>query len=254
MKKAALFLSVCFIAVSISLAKADTFETPSAIDHAIEMFVSNWSSDGARADIQFSNGYFQVHIETFDGGYESNKWAYLCTYDEHHQALVASNNGTKTTYTYDFDTDCETESMAYQNGRAVFTLQPDGCLKWLDETEHAGEDFLFTKMGGFSGIWHCENISIDFYLTGGTCRCTVSENDGDQLITQWTYYCKYDSESGNLISDNTGIKEVLIAYDEEAIYDEAYADGSAVFSINSDGYLLWNDQKENAGANFLFTK
>lgn len=101
---------------------------------------------------------------------------------------------------------------------------------------------------------HCENISIDFYLTGGTCRCTASENDGDQLITQWTYYCKYDSESGNLISDNTGIKEVLIAYDEEAIYDEAYADGSAVFSINSDGYLLWNDQKENAGANFLFTK
>lgn len=44
MKKAALFLSVCFIAVSISLAKADTFETPSAIDHAIEMFVSNWST------------------------------------------------------------------------------------------------------------------------------------------------------------------------------------------------------------------
>lgn len=50
-------------------------------------------------------------------------------------------------------------------GVLFFTLQPDGCLKWLDETEHAGEDFLFTKMGGFSGIWHCENISIDFYLT-----------------------------------------------------------------------------------------
>lgn len=120
MKKVALFFSACFIAVSISLAKADTFETPSAIDHAIEIFVNNWSTDGARADIQFSNGYFQVHIETFDGGYESNKWAYLCTYDEHHQALVASNNGTKTTYTYNFDTDCETESMAYQNGSAVF--------------------------------------------------------------------------------------------------------------------------------------
>lgn len=254
MKKVALFVTVLLITASISFAKADTFETPSAIDHAIEMFVSNWSTDGAQTDIQFSNGYFQVHIETFDGGYESNKWAYLCTYDEHHQALVASNTGTKITYTYDHNTDCETESIAYHNGSAVFTLHPDGYLMWLDETAHAGEDLLFTKVGGFSGVWHCENISINFHLIGNAYRCTVSENDGDRIISQWVYYCKYDSESGNLISDSTGRKEVLIAYDEDAIYDKAYDDGSAVFSINSDGYLLWNDQKENAGANFLFAK
>lgn len=252
MRKKALFLLILLFSATILFAKADTTQID---DLGIEMFVSTWSTDGAQADIQFSNGFFQVHVETFDHGYERNEWDYLCTYDENRQALIASSTGTKHTYVYDFDTDCEAKNTIYQDGSAVFTLQPDGCLMWLDENEDAGQELLFTKMGNYCGTWQCDDIFIDFYVTGGAYRCTVSKVMEDVVTSIWTYHCEYDSESGNVVSNNLGRKEILLGYDEEdAIYDTVYDDGTAIFLITSDGYLLWNDLKENAGSGLLFAQ
>ena len=91
MRKKSLVLLVFLFSAGILFAQADTAQTA---EPGIKMFVSTWSTDGAQADIQFSNGYFQVHVETFDHGYEWNEWDYLCIYDENRQALIASNTGT----------------------------------------------------------------------------------------------------------------------------------------------------------------
>lgn len=251
-RKKALFLFILLLSLGIFFAKADTDQ---AVIPGIDMFVSAWSTDGAQADIQYSDGFFQVYVETFDHGYKRNEWIYLCTYDADQQALIASNTGNKNIYIYDFDTDCESKSTVYQNGSAVFSLDPEGYLVWLDENEDAGKDFLFARMGNYSGIWQCDNISINLYTTGNAYRCIVSKYDGSSIVAKWTYSCEYDAASGNVISDNRNNKEILIGCDEEGeIYDTVYEDGAAVFSINSDGYLLWNDLKENAGSGLLFSK
>ena len=251
MRKKSLVLLVFLFSAGILFAQADTAQTA---EPGIKMFVSTWSTDGAQADIQFSNGYFQVHVETFDHGYERSEWVYLCTYDANRQALIASCTGSKHTYVYDFDTDREAKNTIYQDGSAVFTLQPSGCLIWFDENEDAGQELLFTKMGNYNGIWQSDNISIKFYANGSSYRCTITETEGNNVIAIWSYHCKYDFDSGNVISNNLGRKEILVSYDDEGeIYDTVYNDGSAIFSINDDGCLLWNDSKEHAGIGLLFT-
>lgn len=251
MRKTALFLLIFLFSACVWFTKADTTQTA---DPGVEMFVSTWSTDGAQVDIQFSNGFFQVHIETFDHGYDWNEWTYLCIYDVDQQSLIAANTGTKQAYVYDFDTDRETKNTIYQDGNAVFTLRPDGYLIWLDENEDAGQGLLFTKMGSYHGIWQCDNITIKFRTTGSAYRCTISKNEGNNLIATWNYHCKYDLESGNVISEDLGRKEIFVGCDEEGeIYEMVYTDGSAIFSINDEGCLLWNDLKENAGIGMLFT-
>ena len=250
MRKKALFLLAFLFSAGILFAQADTTQTA---DPEIEMFVSTWSTDGAQAEIQFIDGFFQVHIETFDHGYDRNEWTYLCTYDADQQSLIAASTGTKHAYVYDFDTDRETKNTIYQDGSAVFTLQPDGYLMWHDEKEDAGRELLFTKLGSYHGIWQCDNITIQFRVTGGAYRCTISKNEGNNIIATWSYHCKYDLDSGNVISDDLGRKEIFVGCDAEGeIFDTVYNDGSAIFSINDDGCLLWNDLKENAGIGMLF--
>jgi len=252
MRKKSLVLLVFLFSAGILFAQADTAQTA---EPGIKMFVSTWSTDGAQADIQFSNGYFQVHVETFDHGYEWNEWDYLCIYDENRQALIASNTGTKHAFVYDCDTDREAQNTIYQDGSAVFSLHPDGSLMWLDENEDAGQELRFAKMGNFSGIWQCDNVSINFHAIGGDYRCIVSKMENDVVTSQWTYHCEYDPESENVICNNLGRKEILCGYDEEGeIYDVVYHDGSAIFSINSTGYVVWNDLIENAGIDMLFVK
>jgi len=141
-EKKALFPFILLLSLGIFFAKADTAQT---VTPGIEMFVSTWSTDGAQTDIQFSDGFFHVHVEKFDGGYELHEWIYPCTYDQHRQALIASNTGNKNIYAYDFDTDCEIKSTVYQNGSAVFSINSDGYLLWNDLKENAGSGMLFIK-------------------------------------------------------------------------------------------------------------
>lgn len=250
MRKAALFLLIVLFSLNGLYAHADTVQTA---DTGAERFESTWSTDGATADIRFEDNIFLVHVETFDHGEEWSAWDYRCIYDPAQQALIADGTGCKTTYTSDSATDCETETMVYQNGSAVFSLHPDGYLVWLDEEENAGRDLLFTKMGRFSGVWHCGLWTIEFTPTGNAYRCHITRNDENGIEAIWSYFCQYDAASQTVISDHTGMKEIRIGSDEEGeIYEEVYADGAAVFSMDSDGNLLWQGMNDDAGKGLLF--
>lgn len=154
-KKQMLFLLIVLFFVHAVCAAAATVPDDRPCSLGCDAFVSFWSTDGATADIRIEDDIFLVHVETFDHGEEWSAWDYRCIYNPAQQVLVADGTGCKTTYTSDFDTGCETETMVYQNGSAVFTLHPDGYLVWLDEEENAGQELLFTKMGSFSGVWRC---------------------------------------------------------------------------------------------------
>lgn len=250
MKKTALFLLIVLFSLHGLYAHADTVQTA---DTGAERFESTWSTDGATADIRFEDDYFQVHVERFDHGEEWNTWDYRCTYDAAQQALIADGTGCKTAYAFDFATGCETETMVYQNGSAVFSLHPEEYLVWLDEEENAGQELRFTKMGPFNGVWCCGPWTIEFTPTGNAYRCRITRNDENGIAAIWSYFCRYDAVSQTVISDHTGQKEIRIGSDEEGeIYEEVYANGSAVFSMDNDGNLLWQDRKDDAGKGMLF--
>lgn len=250
-KRTALFFMIIVLSASIMLVHAESDLSGNA---GADLFVSLWSTEVAQAEITHEGDAFRVCIEVFDHGIEWSEWEYLCNYDEKTKVLIAANTGCKNMYVYDYDTDEITKNTAYQNGSAVFSLNSDGNLMWMDETEDAGKNLLFRKMGSYGGEWQCEQYIIEFHLVDDAYRCMIWEYDGDTVTAQWRYYCTYDLATGNVVSNESGRKEKVIGFDEDEIYEEVYNDGAAVFSINSDGHLIWDDRKENVGAGFLFIK
>ena len=255
MKKTILFALIFLLALGTAFAAASEGGQDAQPAPGFDIFVSAWNTDGANADIWFSNGEFHARVETFDCGYEITTWLYTCTCDEENQSLIAQNTGVKTNIVYDEDTDDETQYVEYRDGSAVFSIDDNGDLVWIDEKENAGEDLRFTKMGNYKGIWQCENTTINFHAIGGIYRCFVTRDEGTDTAIEWTYCCKYDLVSGNVISDHDGYKTIIVTYDDkEEDFDTVYDDCSVVFSISDDGYLIWNELKENAGDGLLFIK
>ena len=89
--------------------------------------------------------------------------------------------------------------------------------------------------------------------------------DGDRWSVQvingsaeWDYTCVYDAERKALVSDPEGenVKYTVVRNEEGSETDRVtvYSDGAAVFSLDEAGRLLWEDAKENAGADAAFEK
>ena len=86
-------------------------------------------------------------------------------------------------------------------------------------------------------------------------RVWITSADG---ATEWDYCCLFDETQKTLVSweEPTNVK-TEITIDEEGSEigrNEVYSDGKAVFALNSNGKLIWTDEKEDAGAGFAFEK
>ena len=58
-----------------------------------------------------------------------------------------------------------------------------------------------------------------------------------------------------MVSNGTGTKtEITVDDDGKEESEVIYTDGSATFSINKHGQLIWKDEKENAGKGLKFDK
>lgn len=109
----------------------------------------------------------------------------------------------------------------------------------------------------YIGTWGAERCSIEI--------SKVSNNTFDVLIhwgssafeyEQWKYTCNFNEENGHLICSDSGVREKVTLTDEEGASEKVtkeYSDGKAEFYIK-DGYLIWNDKKENAGEDMKFEK
>ncbi len=88
-------------------------------------------------------------------------------------------------------------------------------------------------------------MTIDFYPVGGFYDCRIKDNDNG---CSWRYFCSYDSQTNCVMSSSDGWKEL---HDQtERVYD----DGIAVFRIQEDGSLQWDDKKENVGKDLVFIR
>ena len=107
------------------------------------------------------------------------------------------------------------------------------------------------EAAAFEGEWQCDRATAEL----------IWEEEGFKVLiareyTEWEYSCFYHEEDNTVISMPFGTRKEF-AYNgdgEITSITEVYDDGEAVFSLDAEGYLLWQDEKENAGEGMRFEK
>ena len=196
--------------------------------------------------------------------YDYFVWAYGCVYDEETRTLKSLSRFTATGMYEEEDEDIVDSDFEYAD--AEFFFNEDGQLVWSDANEEADDGMVFQHTIGwmdpdyigpghhFVGEWKDERVTIYVEETMEDYQVSIFEIDSDKDGAFWMYTCDYDAETDSLVSNgelaekNTYTGEGTEDYSVEIVYE----DGAAAFSLNEDGQLLWDDQKESTGEGRAF--
>ena len=112
------------------------------------------------------------------------------------------------------------------------------------------------EAAAFEGEWQCDRATAEFYWEEEGFKVLISWGSSAWETTTWEYSCFYHEDDNTVVSMPFGIKTELV-FDEngnETSATAAYEDGQATFKIDENGYLVWIDEKENAGGGMRFEK
>ena len=116
---------------------------------------------------------------------------------------------------------------------------------------------LYPDVLKFANNWVSADGSflIEAYEMDDHFEIGVVQVTGEKEFTLWEYLLEYNEADGTLVTIS-GEKSTNISDDEGMIEDcdYLYEDGEAVFSLNGEGQLLWQDAVEDAGAGLVFDK
>ena len=216
------------------------------------------------------DGYvFNVQMDTFAGeAFDYNVWAYGCVYDEETGSMKSIS---RVTGIGSFEPDSEEEitDMDFEYADAEFFFDEAGRLIWSDANETTDDGMEFTHTLGwtdpdyvgpghhFVGNWEDDRVSITILETMENYRVVVFGSGSAFDGAIWMYTCDYDAGTDSLVSNGELAEKVAYTYSEDGSeynQEEIYSDGEAVFSLNEDGQLVWDDRKENAGEGRAFER
>ena len=106
----------------------------------------------------------------------------------------------------------------------------------------------------FSGIWECDRATAEIVWEEEGYKVLIHWGSSAEEATEWEYSCYYNEENKTMLSMPFGMRTEL-TFDEngnEASYNVVYEDGTAEFSLDEDGHLIWKDEKEDAGKDMAF--
>ncbi len=108
----------------------------------------------------------------------------------------------------------------------------------------------------FEGVWQCDRASIAVDREEEGFKVLITWGSSAWEHTEWQYSCYYKDEDQTLAAVPFGTRTDFVYGDDGGIVSatEIYQDGEAVFSLDAEGYLIWQDQKENAGEGMRFEK
>lgn len=216
------------------------------------------------------DGYVaNVQMDILDGDdLYYNVWAYACVYDEESRTLKSIS---RITGTGDYEPDNEEEitDIDYEYADAQFFFNADGQLVWSDANLEADDAMAFEHTIGwmdpdyvgpghhFVGEWNEERVSIEIEETMEDYHVIVAGSTGATEGVYWLYTCDYDAETDSLVSNGELAKKYTYTnsedgeeYSEEVVYE----DGEAVFTLDGDGRLIWEDKKGNDGEGLIFER
>ena len=226
-------------------------------DEAVALFDSMWVGSAGEVRAFYMDGYWMVQITSTD---RISEWNYICVYDAERRALVSDPNAenTKTEGTFDEEGSEINRVAVYTDGAAVFTLNEEGRLLWTDLREGAGTGAEFEKIGWYAGAYACGDYLLNIFWD------TAASDDGEYYIGY-----KVDIEKTDSSGVTTWVYEIVIFSQEDGTlrapagekmeqeksggpFITVYNDGSAVFTKDTEGNILWTDEKENAGEGLVF--
>ena len=116
-----------------------------------------WQCDRATAEIIWEEEGYRVLIQWGSSAWELTEWEYSCYYQEADNTMVATD-GSRAELTFNDageETNCR---VVYEDGRALFSLDAEGCLIWQDQNENAGEGLRFVRTGDYPEV--AEELSV----------------------------------------------------------------------------------------------
>lgn len=101
----------------------------------------------------------------------------------------------------------------------------------------------------YLGSWQDDKASLKVDTIGSDVIVTIEWDQGSGETYSWKYTVKVKGDK--LVCSDGGSKFVS---EDGGDPKTVYTDGSAEFSINKDGMLIWKDKKEDAGKGLKFAK
>ena len=106
----------------------------------------------------------------------------------------------------------------------------------------------------FSGVWACDRATAEIVWEEEGYRVLISWGSSAWETTTWEYSCYYHEEDGTIVSMPFGSRTEWVYDDNGEVVSSkvVYDDGVAVFALDQEGRLIWQDEKENAGEGLRF--
>ena len=137
-------------------------------------------------------------------------------------------------------------------------------LSWVDDSqpdkevrfERAEADAEPAGAVAFEGVWQCDRATIAMYWEEEGFKVLITWGSSGWEHSEWEYSCYYHEEDSTVVSMPFGTRTEYVYGDdgELASATEAYDDGAATFLLDEEGYLIWRDEKENAGEGMRFER
>ena len=188
--------------------------------------MGTWGTDGVTLRVLQSGDEYKVLANFGDGEYGWSRAVYNdCVYDEEGNRLLCT--GIKETCELDPETEDKEETerqyiMEKRESWLPLTIGEDGIMEYPD---WEGDPVQLLYYGPFEGTWKDGDTTIDFHF-------------GD------TYWCDYDEDRDKPYEHFYGSRR-----DEDREEDL-----EAIFSVDSEGRLIWNDLTEKAGEGRFFIR
>ncbi len=170
-------------------------------------------------------------------------WAVPITEEENPELGEAKIAGTVGTFTFTWEED-----------RLVLTWvddsQPDREVRF----ERAEADAEPAGAAAFEGVWQCDRATIVLYWEEEGFKVLITWGSSAWEHSEWEYSCYYNEEDDTVVSVPFGTRTEYVYGDNGELVSatEAYNDGAATFLLDEEGYLIWWDEKENAGEGMRF--
>lgn len=112
------------------------------------------------------------------------------------------------------------------------------------------------EAAAFEGVWQCDRASVEMYWEEEGFRVMITWGSSAWEQSVWQYSCYYHEDTKTVVSMPFGMRTDYVYGDDGEIVSatDAYNDGEATFLLDDEGYLIWQDEKENAGEGMRFEK
>ena len=237
-KLISLFLVFCIsVAAMAAFAEDEIGYYPDEYPES-KVYVNTWvAEDGDwRIEVYGEDGGIKPMVVHRLGDNKEDIWEYATALGENN-ALVAVPFGLhykQDTVTYDWDT------IYYEDGDAVFTINEDGKLLWKDLKEDAGKGLEFEKIGNFyGGRWMKGDIEVIFY--------------------DW-YDGQYDIRLYQLGENNEILNDAILKGDYDPETDTLTAEGffdpdapfTVTFSYDENNNIVWTENGESTVLDYSY--